>query len=434
MGRLAPAAAPENGEIGSSVKIAVVGTGIAGMVVARRLHREHEITVFEADERIGGHTNTVDVEVAGATLPVDTGFIVFNEKTYPNFCALLRELGVPWQASEMSFSVRCDASGLEYNGTSIDGLLAQRTNALRPSFWRMVRDILRFYREAPHLLAAGDDDLTLGEFLDRGGYSDMFVHKHILPMGAAIWSARLENMRTFPMRFLVQFFHNHGFMQVDGRPQWLTIRGGSRAYAQELVAPFRDRIRLRTPVTSVRRVAGGVEVRTTGGEAGRFDRVVLACHGDQSLKLLVDATAREREVLGAFAFQRNDAVLHTDTSIMPRKRRAWASWNYHVTEPATDLPTVTYWMNRLQSIESKREFLVTLNRNDAIDPKHVLKRFVYHHPIYSTAAVAAQKRHAEIDGVAGVHFCGAYWGYGFHEDGVKSALAVLEHMPVEVAT
>ena len=415
------------------MKIAVVGTGIAGMVAAYKLHREHDLTVFEAGERIGGHTNTVDVDIDGVPTPVDTGFIVFNEKTYPNFCALLRELGVPWQASEMSFSVRCDASGLEYNGTSIDGLFAQRTNALRPSFWRMVRDILRFYREAPALLATKDDDLTLGEFLDRERYSRQFVEKHMLPMGAAIWSARLENMRTFPMRFLVQFFHNHGFMQVDGRPQWLTVRGGSREYAKKLVAGFQDRIRLRTPVTSVRRVADGVVLRTAAGNEARFDRVVLAAHADQSLRMLVDATPKEREILGAFAFQRNDALLHTDTSIMPRKRRAWASWNYHVTQPVTDLPTVTYWMNRLQSLDSKRDVLVTLNRNEAVDPAHVVKSFVYHHPIFSTTAVAAQQRHAEIDGVAGVHFCGAYWGFGFHEDGVKSALAVLERIPAEVS-
>ncbi len=432
MDRLAPTFAAENNRIGAPVKIAVVGTGIAGMVAAYKLHREHDITVFEADERIGGHTNTVDVDIDGVKTPIDTGFIVFNEKTYPDFCALMRELGVAWQASEMSFSVRCDTTGLEYNGTSIDGLFAQRTNALRPSFLRMVRDILRFYKEAPALLATNDDRLTLGEFLDRGRYSKQFVEKHILPMGAAIWSARLENMRTFPMRFLVQFFHNHGFMQVDGRPQWLTIRGGSRTYAKQLTAPFQSRIRLRTAITSVRRVPSGVAVRTAAGDEAQFDRVVLATHADQSLRMLVDASAKEREILGAFGFQRNDAALHTDTSIMPKKRRAWASWNYHVTGSPSDLPTVTYWMNRLQSLTTQRDYLVTLNRNDAIDPATVVKRFVYHHPIYSTASVAAQRRHAEIDGVAGVHFCGAYWGYGFHEDGVKSALAVLSHIPAEV--
>ncbi|MBL8858339.1 MAG: FAD-dependent oxidoreductase [Planctomycetes bacterium] len=415
------------------MRIAIVGTGIAGMVAARKLHRDHDITVFEAEDRIGGHTNTVDVSTESGSLAVDTGFIVFNQKTYPNFCALLRELKVEWQETEMSFSVRCDRTGLEYNGTSLNGLLAQRLNAFKPSFWRMVRDIMRFYREAPAVLERDDADLTLGDFLDRGRYSREFVEQHMLPMGAAVWSARLENMRTFPLRFLVQFFHNHGFLQVEDRPQWLTVRGGSREYARALVAPFEDRIRLRTPIASVRRAADGVVLRTQGGQADSFDRVVLATHADTSLRLLTDASPLEREILGAFGFQRNEALLHTDTSIMPKQKRAWASWNYHVTNPTTDLPTVTYWMNRLQSIEGDRQYLVTLNRSDSIDPAQVLRRFVYHHPIFTRDSVRAQTRHGEIDGVAGVHFCGAYWGYGFHEDGVKSALAVLERMRVEVA-
>ena len=415
------------------MKVAVVGTGIAGLVAARTLHREHDITVFEAEARIGGHTNTVDVVSDDGPLCIDTGFIVFNEKTYPNFCALLKELGVAWQPGEMSFSVRCDRTGLEYNGTSINGLLAQRTNAVRPSFWRMVRDIMRFYREAPALLEGGDSELTLGEFLDRGRYSREFIEQHMLPMGAAVWSARLENMRTFPLRFLVQFFHNHGFLQVENRPQWLTVKGGSREYARALVAPFRDRIRLSTPIVGIRREGERVVLHTGAGDAHSFDRVVLATHADTSLRMLTDATPREHEVLGAFCFQRNEAVLHIDTTIMPKQRRAWASWNYHVTNPPTDLPTVTYWMNRLQSLAGERQYMVTLNRTEAIDPQKVLRTFVYHHPIISRASVRAQARHAEIDGVHGVHFCGAYWGYGFHEDGVKSALAVLERMRIEVA-
>lgn len=415
------------------MRIAVIGTGIAGMLAAHRLYPHNDLTVFEADERVGGHTNTVDVVEGDRKLAIDTGFIVFNQKTYPNYCALLRELGVEWQPSEMSFSVRCQRTGLEYNGTSIDGLLAQRSNALRPSFWRMVRDILRFYREAPRILADGDDRTTLGEFLVRGRYSREFVEQHMLPMGSAIWSAKLADMRTFPMRFLVQFFSNHGFLQVEGRPEWLTIRGGSREYARRLVAPFERSIRLRTPVVSVRRAGSAVLVRTAGGEEARFERVVLATHADQSLRMLADATPREREILGAFEYQRNEAVLHTDTTILPRKRRAWASWNYHVAESSRDVPTVTYWMNRLQALDCRQEYLVTLNRTEAIDPARVLRKFVYHHPVYSTRAVAAQRRHAEIDGAHGVHFCGAYWGYGFHEDGVNSALAVLARLPAEVA-
>lgn len=420
------------------MKIAVVGTGISGMVAARQLCGEHELTVYESGDWIGGHTNTVEIEAAGSHLAIDTGFIVFNQKTYPNFCALLCELGVAWQPSEMSFSVRCERGGLEYNGTSIDGLFAQRSNALRPSFWRMLRDIGRFYREAPALLDLRDEQLTLGEFLEHGRYSREFVDQHLLPMGAAIWSARPEDMRAFPVRFLVQFFHNHGFLQVDGRPQWLVVRGGSREYVKALAAPFRDRIRLRTPVVRVERASAGARVWTAAGDVECFDRVILATHADQSLRLLADATPLERAILGAFAYQRNEAVLHTDASLMPRSRRAWASWNYHVGDPASDLPTVTYWMNRLQGLPERgqagqRPYLVTLNRSEAIDPAQVLRSFVYHHPVYSSGALRAQRRHTEIDGARGVHFCGAYWGFGFHEDGVKSGLAVARRLGRAVA-
>ncbi len=413
------------------MKIAVVGTGISGLVAARELCREHEVTVFEAADRVGGHTHTVDIETPKGNLPVDTGFIVFNDKTYPEFCRLLSELGVARKPSDMSFSVRCEGTGLEYNGTSLDGLLAQRTNALKPSFWRMVRDILRFYKEAPFALASEGDDTTLGEFLERGRYSSMFVEKHLIPMGAAVWSARPDVMRSFPLRFLLQFFQNHGFLQVDDRPQWLVIPGGSRNYVRPLTEPFRDRIHLRTPVTRIERVAGGVAVRA-GGEQRLFDRVVLATHSDTSLKMLAAPTPLEQEILGAFGYQRNEVVLHTDTTLMPRRRRAWASWNYHVTDPAAELPTVTYWMNNLQGFEAREDYLVTLNRTADIAPDRVLREFVYHHPIYSTRTVQAQRRHAEIDGVAGVHYCGAYWGWGFHEDGVKSALAVTRRLASEV--
>ena len=414
------------------MRIAVIGTGISGLVAARRLSRDHELTVYESGSWIGGHTNTVDVDESAGSLAVDTGFIVFNERTYPNFCALMNELGVEWQESDMSFSVRCDQSGLEYNGTSLDGLLAQRTNALRPSFWRMVRDILRFYRDAPSVLATGDDSTTLGEFLERGRYSPMFVEKHLIPMGSAVWSSTPEVMRAFPLRFLVQFFHNHGFLQVDERPQWLVIRGGSREYVEPLIAPFKDRVFLDTAVERVLRTPRGVVVRSPRGEE-TFDRVVFATHADITLRLLEDSSDVEREVLGAFGYQRNDAILHTDESIMPRRRRAWASWNYHVTNPVLELPTVTYWMNNLQGLEEETPYLVTLNRTADIDPSKVLRSFVYHHPIYSVRSVEAQRRHAEIDGVGGLHYCGAYWGYGFHEDGVKSGLRVAERIGTEVA-
>lgn len=412
------------------MKICIVGTGISGLVAARELHAQHELTVLESADRIGGHTNTVDVETPTGSLPVDTGFIVFNQKTYPHFCELLKGLRVDWQDSEMSFSARCESSGLEYNGTDFNGLFAQRANLFRPGFWRMVRDILRFYREAPAVLERPNDDTTLGEYLKRGNYSRMFVDKHLIPMGAAVWSATPETMRAFPLRFLVQFFHNHGFLQVDGRPQWLVVKGGSAEYVRRLVEPFRERIHLNTPVVRVERTAEGVRVHSSKGDQGCFDRVVLATHADTSLRLLADASALEREVLGAFKFQSNEAVLHSDTGLMPRRRRAWASWNYHITEPGPgpELPAVTYWMNNLQSLPSDTPYFVTLNRTNAIAPEKVLKRIQYDHPIFSTATVRAQARHAEIDGAGGVHFCGAYWRYGFHEDGVVSARTVLDHL------
>jgi predicted NAD/FAD-binding protein len=332
----------------------------------------------------------------------------------------------------MSFSVRCEASGLEYEASGWNGLLASRRNALRPAFWLMLRDIVRFYREAPATLVGPDDGATLGEFLERGRYSRAFVEQHLVPMASAVWSARREVLRDFPLRFLVRFFENHGFLRLEGRPRWLVIPGGSRNYVERLIDPFRDRIRLETPVVRLTRVAGGVLLRTLRGEERLYERVIVAAHSDQALRMLADATPREREVLGAFAYQPNDVVLHADARLMPRKRRAWASWNVHRARVPSELPTVTYWMNRLQSLREPRDYFVTLNRTAEIDPAHVLARFTYHHPIYSRAAFAAQTRHAEIDGQHGVHFCGAYWGNGFHEDGVRSAEAVLARIPSEV--
>ncbi len=415
------------------MKIAVIGTGIAGLVAARGLAREHELDVYEAASWIGGHTHTLDVSRGdGTSVAVDTGFIVYNRATYPRFCALLAELGVAAQPSDMSFSVSCAASGLEYEASGWNGLLARRTNALRPSFWRMLRDIVRFYRETRATLEAPDDGQTLGEFLERGRYSRAFAELHLFPMVSAVWSARPEVLRAFALRFLLRFFENHGFLQLENRPQWLVVPGGSRRYVERLVAPFRERIRLATPVTALTRVADGVRLRTRQGEARFYDRVVVATHSDQALRMLSDATPREREILGAFDYQSNDVVLHTDPRLMPRRRRAWASWNVHRARVPSDVPTVTYWMNRLQSLDEPRDYFVTLNRTTEIDPKRVLARMTYHHPIFSRATFAAQARHAEIDGVGGVHYCGAYWGNGFHEDGVRSAEAVLARLPSEV--
>jgi len=415
------------------VKIAVVGTGIAGLVVARGLAREHALTVFEAADWIGGHTHTLEVPgTDGRPVAVDTGFIVFNRRTYPRFCKLLAELGLEAQPSDMSFSVRCEGTGLEYSGSNWNGLLARRRNALDPRFWRMLFDIARFYREAPPTLAEPDDGRTLGEFLRQGRYSRPFVEQHLAPMASAVWSARRADLDGFPLRFLVQFFENHGFLTVEGRPQWLVVPGGSQRYVERLVAPFRERIRLATPVTRVTRVAEGVLVRTARGQEERFDRVVLATHGDQALRLLSDARPRERELLSTFTTQANDVVLHTDARVMPRRKRAWSSWNYHLAPTPSELPTVTYWMNRLQDLRGPRDWFVTLNRTDELEPAQVLARFTYRHPLTTRASVAAQARHAEIDGQDGVHFCGAYWRFGFHEDGVWSGERVLARLGAEV--
>lgn len=409
------------------MKIAVIGSGIAGNVAAWRLSREHEVTVFEAESHVGGHTHTHQVEHEGQVVTVDTGFIVFNDRTYPNFTALLLELGVDWQPSEMSFSVRCAASGLEYNGTTLNSLFAQRRNLLRPVFWRMIRDILRFNREAPALLEGAPADVRLEEYLREQAYGKEFVAHYILPMGAAIWSAGTRAILGMPARFFVRFFHNHGMLTVDDRPQWRTIRGGSARYVDKLTASFRDRIRLRSRVASVRRTPAGVLVKASGSEAERFDRVFLACHADQALRILVDALPVEREVLGSFRYQRNDALLHTDTGVLPRRRLAWAAWNYHAGDGERDQVAVTYNMNLLQRLGTRSPLLVTLNMPDAVDPAAVLLRTSYEHPVFTPQAVAAQGRHAEIDGFNRAYFCGAYWRYGFHEDGVVSALDALRH-------
>jgi predicted NAD/FAD-binding protein len=408
------------------MRIAVIGSGISGMVAAYHLSREHDVTVYESGPHVGGHTNTVDVNYLGRDYAVDTGFIVYNDWTYPNFIALLDELQVPWQSSHMSFSVRCEKSGLEYNGTSINSLFAQRRNLVRPSFLRMVADILRFNRRAPQLLDDGADGMTLAEYLRRDGYSRYFVDHYIIPMGAAIWSSRPVDMLSFPVRFFVEFFANHGFLSVDDRPTWRVIQGGSREYVKRLTARYASRIQLNTPVASVQRQPNRVMVRLKNGSVENFDQVFIACHSDQALKLLSDPSHEEREILGAIPYQANEALLHTDSSLMPHRPLAWAAWNYHLPIEQYERVTVTYNMNILQSLAAPAQFLLTLNRNDHVDPRKVLGRYTYHHPVYTAAAVAAQGRRREINGVRRTYYCGAYWSYGFHEDGVKSALVSVE--------
>jgi predicted NAD/FAD-binding protein len=406
--------------------VAIVGSGVSGLVAAHRLHRSCDISIFEAGSYIGGHTHTVDIEQDGQLYPVDTGFIVYNEKNYPHFSQLLDELAVPTQPTQMSFSVQCQQSGLEYNGTSINKIFAQRSNLLSPSFHRMLRDIIRFYRQAPELLQGDDSSTTLGEYLERGRFGDDFVQQHIIPMGAAIWSAAPGGMWDFPARSFAQFFHNHGFLQWKGRPQWRVVKGGSQQYVKALVSPFTDRIHLNSPVQSIRRFNDGVEIEVAGQAPQRFDEVVIAVHSDQALRLLADASQQEREILAGIRYQKNETVLHTDAKLLPKKERAWASWNYFLPEAGASAPTVTYNMNILQGLESKKPFCVSLNRQDEIDEKDVLRRMTYHHPIYDLATLDAQHRRGEINGVNRTYYCGAYWGYGFHEDGARSGIEVAQ--------
>ena len=409
------------------MRIAVIGAGIAGLYAAWRLSREHDVMVYEAGNYPGGHTNTVDVEWQGKHYAVDTGFIVFNDWTYPNFMAMLRELGVTWQPSNMSFSLRCERTGLEYNGTSANTLFAQRANMLRPSFLRMIMDILRFNRESRALLRTTDDKLALGDYLLSTGYSESFTERYILPMGRAIWSAEADAMLSFPARFFVDFFDRHGFLNIDNRPQWQAVRGGSREYVRKLISSMRADVRLSTPIESVRRRAHEVEVCTHSGEVHRYDNVFIACHSDQALGMLSDATPAEHEVLSAFPYAANEAILHTDTSLLPKRPLARAAWNYHALANAQQPVALTYDMNILQTLDAPTRFLVTLNHADAIDKSKIIQRIAYHHPVYLPAGVAAQSRHREVNGARRTYFCGAYWRYGFHEDGVVSAIKALEH-------
>jgi uncharacterized protein len=404
------------------MKIAIIGTGISGLVAAWLLNREHEITVYEASGYAGGHTNTVPVRLAGRDWAVDTGSIVYTRRTYPNFVRLIEQLGVESKPTSMSFSVKCERTGLEYAGRSPSSLFAQRSNLLSPRFYRMLRDIMRFNREAKTLLTA-DVDMTLGEYVKRAGYSEVFLNHYLIPMGAAVWSANPNAMREFPARYFVEFFENHGMLSLRTDPQWRVIKGGSCRYVNKLTASFRDRIRLNAPVYSISRFPQFVKVTTRTGETDHFDRVVIAAHSDQALRMLADASSVERTILSAFRYQRNEAVLHTDSTILPASRRAWASCNYCVPLQPRQHVAVTYNMNILQGMEAPEQFCVTLNQSEAIDPSKVIRRIVYHHPVYNTEAVRAQSLHHRINGINRVHFCGAYWGYGFHEDGVNSAIA-----------
>ena len=408
------------------MKIAIIGTGIAGNVAAYKLRQQHDITVFESGSYVGGHTNTVDVFENGRRYAIDTGFIVFNDRTYPNFISLLDEIGQESQPSDMGFSVQASGDSIEYSGSSLNSLFAQRRNILRPPFYRMIRDILRFNEKALPDIDQLDESARLGHYLSENGYGDEFVDHYLVPMAAAIWSAEPVAVLDMPVRFLVQFFANHGLLQISDRPVWRVIKGGSREYVKKLVAGHRDRIRLNSPVQSIRRVDDRIELRSASGGKEIFDYVFVACHSDQALALLDDATPVEREVLGAIRYQSNEAILHTDDSLMPKRRRAWAAWNYHLPQESTGHVAVTYNMNILQGLDTERQYLVTLNNDQDIDPGKIIRRVKYEHPIYSRDSVVAQQRQVEIN-CDRSFFCGAYWRNGFHEDGVVSALNAIVH-------
>jgi predicted NAD/FAD-binding protein len=408
------------------MRIAIVGTGIAGNVAAYKLRKDHEITVYEASSYVGGHTNTIDVQAGDRSVAIDTGFIVFNDRTYPNFIELLDEIGQESQPSVMSFSVSSGDGGLEYSGSGLNALFAQRRNILRPPFFRMIRDILRFNSEAMATLPVEDDGQTVGEYLLRHGYSHEFMNDYLVPMAAAIWSAEPVAIKDMPLHFLVRFFDNHGLLQLKDRPVWRVIKGGSREYVKRLVAGHQDRIRLDSPVRRVIRYATGVEIITDRHGSEWYDAVFLACHSDQALAMLDEPTPAERDVLGAIRYQDNEAVLHTDASVLPQRRRTWAAWNYHIpTDPHRHV-AVTYNMNMLQGLDCDQQYCVTLNNDRQIDPAQVIRKIQYQHPVFSREGVAAQRRQVELN-TERTYYCGAYWRNGFHEDGVVSALNAIAH-------
>jgi len=417
------------------MKIAIVGAGISGLTAAYVLNQKYDVTVFEADSRLGGHTATKKITHKGKLYAIDTGFIVFNDWTYPNFQKLLARLNVSSTPTEMGFSVSCDKTGLEYSGTSLNTMFAQRRNVFNIKHWAMIRDILRFNKESLQDVDSGGEylEISLGEYLQRKKYSEVFIDKYLIPMGAAIWSASTTIMKGFSLQFFVYFFRNHGLLSINDRPQWHVVEGGSHSYIEPLIENFKDNIRLNTPVNAIHREQDGVQLELMDGSYEQFDEVIIATHSDQALKMLTKPDDGEVDVLGAIPYQDNEVVLHTDTRLLPRARSTWSSWNYRIVDDQDGLkdtgpPVLTYDMNILQSIESDDTFCVTLNKTEAIDPDKILGIYHYTHPVFSIESVEAQAKWEAINGVNKTWFCGAYWANGFHEDGVVSALRVAEKL------
>ena len=414
-------------------RIAIIGSGISGQTCGYLLSKHHQVTLFEANDHLGGHTATIDLDIDGKTLAVDTGFIVFNDRTYPNFIKMMDQIGITSKPTEMSFSVHNQATGLEYNGHSLNSLFAQRRNLLKPRFYYFIIEILRFNRlsKKAHLLSQNNQG-TLGEFLDKHGFSDYFATHYVLAMTAAIWSASINSCRDFPLQFFLRFLSNHGLLDIANRPQWYVIEGGSRCYIPRLTKAIQD-IRLNSAVESVTRHRDHVEVISQSG-AELFDEVIFACHSDQALALLKDPSQDETDVLGAIKYRANDVVLHTDNSLLPKRKKAYASWNYCIDPLVDELPTLTYNMNILQGLKTEQDLCVTLNQTKRIDPQHILRQFTYAHPVFSLESITAQNQRHTICGNNLTHFCGAYWYNGFHEDGVKSALDVCQRFDITLDT
>jgi predicted NAD/FAD-binding protein len=402
-------------------KIAVIGSGISGLAAAYYLSRKHEVWLFEKESRLGGHTHTVTVESSQGPLRIDTGFIVHNDRTYPNLVGLFNELGVETAPSDMSFAVTDRATGFEYSSRGLNGFFAQRKNAVSGAHYRLLKEILRFNREAPQL---ADTDVTLGDFVQEHRYDDVFVEKYLYPMASAVWSMSPEAMASFPAATLIQFFQNHGMLGINTHPKWKVLKGGSNTYLEPLTAPYRERIFKGSQIGTITRAENHVVV-----DGRWFDEVVFACHGNQILPMLADATPAERDVLQNFQTTKNDVCLHTDSSLLPKRPQSRASWNYNLDGHSG--ATVTYHMNRLQNLPVKEDYCVTLNANGNIRSDAVLRRMTYYHPLYTREAIRAQARWKEISGVRGTHFCGAYWFYGFHEDGLNSALRVARALGVD---
>lgn len=405
----------------------MIGAGISGLTAAYRLSDDFDVTVFEGEGRIGGHSSTVYVETDTGALPIDTGFIVFNDRNYPNFNELLDEIGAEHVRSNMSFSVSDERGEFEYAGSSPNALFATRRNIVNPSFHRMVAELIRFNREAKKFIRSDDDaGVSLREYLALGGYSEYFIERLIVPQVSAVWSADPAQLYEFPARIVFQFFDNHGVLDLTGRPQWRTIAGGSHEYVKRLTNKFESKIEVGVAAEAIRRGESGVAIKLSDGAEAIFDEVVVATHSDQALGLLTDPTDLERQVLGAIPYVDNDVVLHTDASLMPKRRAAWSSWNFHLLDKPRDRTTVTYWMNNLQPIPGEIDYLVTLNLSDTIDPAEVIHEQNFSHPVFTAHGLRAQKRHAEISGVNRTHYCGAYWRWGFHEDGVWSGIRAAE--------